>query len=363
MSSVVEIAAGISVNLYLLAGLGTAVGLIAGFVGVSGGYLLTPILIIMGFPAPLAVGTGLALMTANTLVAVIRHRRLGHLDLKMGLITAAGTMLGAEVGVRLLHVLEAYGDRAADIVVLGTLLATLILVGGSMLREVGERSAELANGCEESSAAEEGEVETAACRFLQSLIIFPHIRFTKSKLRISGWIVLLLGIVVGVLSGFLGVGGSFMLCPSLIYLVGQPSMMAVGTNLIGAFVGVAFGCFRHATFGNVELGIALAMLLGMSLGTLIGAKGTSCVRGLAVRYVLAASVIAACFGPACKMVYFLTDAGVWNQAAKIVTVAQISIPVTMIIVLLVMARRHVRGQDVPDWAGRLMAGGRHAAAG
>ncbi len=359
----IEIAAGITVNLYLLIGLATGVGMIAGFVGVSGGYLLTPILMIMGFPADLAVGTALALMTGNTLVAIIRHRELGNLDLKMGLITAAGTMAGAEVGVRLLAALKSLGTGLAEIIVMSTLLLALILVGVSMIREVIESSANLANGCEIDSAAEEGEVRTAACRFLQGLSIFPHIRFTKSKLRISGWIVLGLGAIIGVLSGFLGVGGGFMRCPALIYLIGQSSMMAVGTNLIGSFVGLTFGCFRHAMLNNVMLGVALAMMMGMSLGTFIGAKGTSYLKGLAVRYVLAGSVIAALFGPGCKLVYFLTDVAAWDKAARILTVAQIAVPVASIIVLLVLAIRHVNGHDVPDWARRLMARSPHAAAG
>ena len=359
----IEIATGITINLYLLTAMGVGVGLIAGFVGVSGGYLLTPVLIIMGLPAPIAVGTGIALMTANNLIAAMRHRQMGHLDLKMALITAGGTMLGAEGGVRLLEALELRGEGVADIIVLGTLLLTLIIVGIAMLREVLQSSAELANGCDLDSAQAEGEIRTAACDFLQGLAIFPHIRFTKSKLRISGWIVFGLGAVIGVLSGFLGVGGGFVRNPALIYLVGQSSMMAVGTNLLGSFVGLAFGCFRHAMLGNVELGIALTMLLGTSLGTLIGAQGTAYLRGIAVRYVLAGSVIAACFGPACKMVYFLTNAEVWNAAAKIVTVAQIFIPVTMIIVLLVMVGRHLHGRDIPEWAERLMARSSHAATG
>ena len=359
----IEVAAGVTINLYLLAGLGTGVGLIAGFVGVSGGYLLTPILIVMGMPAPMAVGTGVALMTANNLIAIIRHRELGHIDLKMGLITAFGTMVGAEFGVRLLHTLESAGERHADMAVLGTLLVTLILVGASMIHEVIQSSAGLANGGSGQSAAEEGEVRTAACNFLQGLTIFPHIRFTKSKLRISGWIVLGLGIVIGVLSGFLGVGGGFMRCPALIYLIGQPSMMAVGTNLLGSGIGLAFSTFRHAMLGNVQFGIALAMLLGTAVGTYVGALGTSYLKGLAVRYVLAASVVAATFGPACKMIFFATNAGVWDSAAKIVTIAQIAIPVSAIIVLLVMTACHVRGRKVPAWARRLMAAESHGAAG
>lgn len=162
----IELAQGLTVNLYLLAALGTGVGLIAGFVGVSGGYLLTPILIVMGMPAPLAVGTGVALMTANNLIACIRHRELGHIDIKMGLITAAGTMMGAELGVRLLAVLGGGTGRYADVAVLGTLLVTLVLVGVSMVREVIQSSASLANGGNGQSAEEEGEVRTAACNFL-----------------------------------------------------------------------------------------------------------------------------------------------------------------------------------------------------
>ncbi|MGI5819100.1 MAG: sulfite exporter TauE/SafE family protein [Armatimonadota bacterium] len=359
----VEIATGITINLYLLAGMGVGIGLIAGFVGVSGGYLLTPVLIIMGMPAPVAVGTGIALMTANNLIAVIRHREMGHLDLKMALITAGGTMLGAEGGVRLLEALQIRSESTADVVVLGTLLLTLIVVGVMMAREVRQSSINLANGCDADSAEEEGEIRTAACAFLQGLAIFPHIRFTKSKLRISGWIVFALGAAIGVLSGFLGVGGGFVRSPALIYLVGQPSMMAIGTNLLGAFVGLAFGCLRHAMLGNVELGIALTMLLGTSAGTFVGAQGTAHLRGLAIRYVLAASVIAACFGPACKMVYFITGTDAWNSIAKVVTIGQIFIPVTMIIVLLVMVARHVRGREVPEWARRLMARSTHSATG
>ncbi len=361
----VEVATGVFANLYLLAGLGLGVGLIAGFVGVSGGYLLTPILIVLGFPAPIAVGTALALMTPNNLIAVIRHRELGHLDLKMALIMAAGTIGGAEIGVRLLDALQADKGQLADVLVLGALIVTLTGVGISMINEVRHSSAMLRDGCDSDSAAAEGEITTSACSFLQGLCVFPHMRFTKSKLRISGWIVLLIGALIGVLSGFLGVGGGFVRCPALIYLIGQPSMMAVGTNLLGSFIGLTFSCFRHAMLGNVNLGIALVMLLTTSVGTQIGASGTEYVRGLAVRYVLAASVIAAIFGPALKLAWFLTGQEVtWlNDAAKIVTVAQIAVPVGSIIVLLVLAARHFRGADVPGWARPLMARREHAAAG
>jgi uncharacterized membrane protein YfcA len=356
-----EIASGLTVNLYLLTAMGAAVGLVAGFAGVAGGYLLTPILIVMGLPAPLAVGTALALIAGNNLIGVLRHRELGHIDLKMGLITAAGTLLGTEIGIRLLHLLDGFGERAADIAVLGTLLLTLTIVSVSMLRDVLASTALL--NCDVELAADEDEIKTTACRFLQSLSVFPHIRFTKSKLRISGWIVLGLGMFIGILSGALGVGGGFMLSPALMYLVGQSSMMAVGTNLLGVLVGVTFGCFRHAMLGNVQIAVALTMLLGTSVGTFIGARGTAHVRGLAVRYVLATSVVTALLGPALKMVHFFIGSDTINQMAKLVTVAQVFIPVGLVILLLVYIARHRSGRDVPLWARRLMPNGQNGTAG
>ncbi|MGC9316814.1 MAG: sulfite exporter TauE/SafE family protein [Armatimonadota bacterium] len=354
-----------TVNLYLLTALGLGVGLIAGFAGVSGGYLLTPILIVMGFSAPMAVGTGLALMTANTLIAVIRHQELGHLDLKMGLILAAGTIVGAEGGVRLLDFTKAVSEDVANLAVLAALVLTLAVVAVSMAREVWRCSREMSGLSESEVANHSGDVDTSACHLLQGLCIFPHIRFTKSKLRISGWIVFLLGGVIGVMSGFLGVGGGFMRAPALIYLIGQPSLMAVGTNLLGAFIGVAFSCLRHAMLGHVHLGVALVMLLGTAIGTQIGASGTSWLKGLAVRYVLTASIAAAVFGPAFKMAYFLTGSETaWlDHTARIVTVAQIFVPVAIIVALLVMAFRHFHGKGVPRWARLLMAGREQATAG
>jgi len=354
---VVEVAAGVVVNLYLLAGVGLGIGLIAGFAGVSGGYLLTPILMILGFPAPHAVGTALGLQSGNNLLAILRHRRLGHVDLKMGAIMAAGALIGAEGGLRLLHRARAISAAYADVAVLATMLVALSGIALAMASEVRRSSRLLAELGDADSAAAEAEVQTAACEFLQGLCIFPHIRFTKSKLRISGWIVLALGMVIGLLSGFLGVGGGFMSNPALIYLVGQPSLMAVGTNLIAAFAAVTFSCFRHAMMGHVNLPVALVMLLGTAVGTQIGAWGTSWVKGIAVRLVLVTSVIAALAGPALKLAWLLTGAQIaWlDHMARAVVALQIAAPVGLIALFLVMGYRRSGGHAVPAWVGRMLA--------
>lgn len=151
--------------------------------------------------------------------------------------------------------------------------------------------------------------------------------------------------------------------PALIYLIGHPSLMAVGANLLGAFVGVGFSCFRHVMEGHVLLGPALVMLLATSVGTAVGASGTRHLKGLAVRYVLAASVAAALLGPGFKLAWFLTGSRVaWlHTTARLVTVVQIGLPVAIVVSLLVLAMRYQRGGGVRRWVRPLMAGQPRAA--
>ena len=137
--------------------------------------------------------------------------------------------------------------------------------------------------------------------------------------------------------------------------------MAVGTDLLEIVVSGSFGCFRHAMLGNVHLGAALVMLLGTAIGTQVGALGTSYLKGLAVRYVLGYSLLTALIGPGFKMAYFLTGREIgWLQGTAVaVTIAQIFVPVSIIVALLVLAFRYQRGHEVPPWAEMLMINREH----
>jgi len=353
-----EIVAGVVVSPYLLAGIGLAIGLVSGFVGVGGGYMLTPALIVLGFPADIAVGTGLALIAGNSLIAVIRHRQFGHVDIKMGAIMMVGTIAGTECGVRGLDACSSLGQQALDIIVLGVLLVTLAGVGIFMYRELRASQRRMSEMSAEELAACEDVQSSQVSGFFQHLWIPPVIRFTKSKITISTWVVALVGFSTGILSGFMGVGGGFVRAPAMIYVIGQPSVMAVGTDLFEILVSGSFGCFRHAMLGNVHLGAALVMLLGTAIGTQAGAIGTNYLKGVAVRYVLSYSVLTALVGPGFKMAYFLTGRAVaWlHEVAVVVTIAQIFVPVSVIVVLLVMAARYHWGGKVPAWAEVLMIG-------
>lgn len=350
-----------AVSAWLLGAIGLAVGLVSGFVGVGGGYMLTPALIVLGFPAGIAVGTSLALIAGNAVIAVIRHRQLGHVDIKMGVIMITGTIAGTEIGVRLIEACDSLGEGVQDIIVLGVLVVTLAGVGVFMYRELQRSRRQLAEMSEEERANCEDVQSSHVSHFFQQLWIPPVIRFTKSKLTISTWIVFLVGLGAGVLSGFMGVGGGFVRTPALIYIIGQPSVMAVGTDLLEIVVSGSYGCFRHAMLGNVHLGAALVMLLGTAVGTQVGVLGTNYLKGLAVRYVLGYSLLTALVGPGFKMAYFLTGRAIhWlHQAAVVLTIAQIFVPVSIIVVLLVMAARYQRGREVPPWAEMLMINREH----
>jgi len=352
----VEIVGGVQVSPYLLAAIGLAVGLVSGFVGVGGGYMLTPALMVLGFPSGMAVGTSLALIAGNALIAVVRHRQLGHVDLKMGVILMAGTLMGTEVGVRIHRAVEALGPDPKDIIVLGVLLVTLAGIGVFMYRELQRSRRQMAGMSEEELAACDDVQSSGVCHVFQHLWIPPVIRFTKSKLTISTWVVMLVGFATGVLSGFMGVGGGVVTAPALMYIVGQPSVMAAGTSLSGFGVSASFGCFRHAMMGHVHLGAALVILLGTAIGTQVGAIGTNYLKGMALRYVLGYAVLTALIGPGFKLAYFLTGRFTpWlNHTAVVLTIAQIFVPVTIIIMFLAFAVKYHRGGTVPHWAETLM---------
>jgi len=351
-----EIVSGAIVSPYLLAAIGLAVGLVSGFVGGGGGYMLIPALIVLGFPADIAVGTSLALIAGNTLIAVVRHGQLGHVDMKMGAIMTLGSVTGVEIGVNLLAICERFGKQRLDIVVLGALIVALASIGILMVRELSATKRRMERMSADELATSDDVRTSHLSDFFQHLWLPPVIRFTKSKVTISGWVVLIVGLITGVLSGFMGVGGGFIASPALIYLIGQPSAMAVGTSLLGILVATSFGCFRHAMLGNVHLAAALVMLLGTAVGTQVGAIGTSQVKGVAVREVLSYAVLTAVLGPCFKMAYFLTGRSIlWlHEAAVVLTMLQILVLVSIIAVLLVLAAKYRRGGEVPPWAEMLM---------
>jgi uncharacterized membrane protein YfcA len=271
--------AGVTVNPLLLAGIGFLVGVLGGFFGVGGGFIAGPLMFWAGVPMNFVVGTDLAHMTGKSIVAAKRHRALGHVDVKLGLVMVMGTIPGIESGARVIEALKVVG--AVDAVI--GLAYVLILFTVSFFT-AWESLRALRTIRADRLAIQEVLGFKSIARRVHSIDLPPMISFPASGIAsISLWAVLGVGFVTGLLAGFLGVGGGFVRMPLLVYLIGIPTHVAVGTDLFEIVISAGFGTLTHAVKGNVDVLMALVMHTGAALGAQIGAVSTRFFAGPRIR--------------------------------------------------------------------------------
>lgn len=346
---------GIEINIFLLAFLGLAVGVVSGFVGVGGGFLMTPLLIILGFPAHLAVGTSLTWVVGNSIIGTLRHRQLGNVDMKLGILMIVGTMCGVEVGVRILNWTRNMG--LADEVVLSVSICMLLIIGVYTFWETRQRKAKLDDMLRRKEKLPPDVRAVSISSKLQRINIPPMIHFAKSRVTISLWLVLAIGFLIGILAGLIGVGGGIIIVPLLVYLIGLPSFMAVGTSMFQIVFPAAWGCARHTMSGNVIIFAAFTTLLGSCIGIQFGALITRYVRGISMRYVLASSILLCVLGSILKLIDILSQGAIiWLQTGVVaVTFGGLGLIMVMIIGLFTMAVRYRTGKHIPIWVKSLVA--------
>lgn len=270
---------GVTVNPLFLIGIGFLVGILGGFFGVGGGFIAGPLLLWTGVPANIVVGTDLAHMTGKSIVAAKRHRTLGHVDLKLGIVMIVGTMVGVEIGARLIEVLEKQGnvDQVVGIAYIVILLLISAFTAWESIRALRMIRTETLD-------VEDVLAFRGITQRMHSIRIPPMISFPQSGIEsVSLWVVLGVGLITGVLAGFLGVGGGFIRMPMLVYLVGVPTHVAVGTDLFEIIFSSGFGTITHALKGNVDIFIALVMHTGAAIGAQIGAVSTRYFAGPRIR--------------------------------------------------------------------------------
>lgn len=341
-------------DLVLLVLIGLGAGVLSGFAGVGGGFLVTPALIIIGFPAVPAVGTSLAWVAGNSVVATLRHRRMGNIDFRMGLVMTVASMVGMEGGIRLLNWFKAQG--LADPAVLSVAVVLLVLVGAYTLIESQHRKKEIEAFVKQNRVFTEADDHAVLARKVQALRLPPVWRFQKSGVSISVWIIGGIGLVIGLLAGIMGVGGGFVVTPALIYVVGMPSFLAVGTSLFQVVFAASYGAARQGLSGNVALLPAVIMLVASSVGVQFGALVTSYVRGLSVRYVLGVAIILSAVGVTVKLVSTIVGgAALLDSLSVVITFGGLLVTVGMIVALFVLSLRYRRGREVPCWVVSLLA--------
>lgn len=272
---------GVYINPVILAGIGFFVGILGGFFGVGGGFIAGPLMFLSGVPMNFVIGTDLAHMTGKSIVAARRHGVLGHVDFKLGALMVLGTLVGVEIGAQFIEFLKIYG--LVDQVVGWTYVVIMVFVGGFTMVE-SLRATQLLRT--QSVSANEAIAFSGIAERVSSIHIPPMISLPISGIEsISVWTIILVGLLSGILAGFLGVGGGFIRMPMLVYIIGAPTHVAIGTDLFEIIFSAGFGTISHAFKGNVDILIALVMHVGAAIGAQIGALSTRFFVGPRIRFI------------------------------------------------------------------------------
>lgn len=350
-------AAGLEVNVFLLVFIGFTVGVIAGFIGVGGGYIVTPALVVLGLSGSMAAGTGMTYIVGNSSMATLRHRELGNVDVKLGMLMVVGTISGVEVGVRLVNRLKDLG--VADEAILAASLAIMAPVGAYTAVEAMRSRRRLEEMPSRQEATPQELIASGLSQRVQAVKVWPMVTLEKSRISISLWVLLGVSFAIGILAGFMGVGGGFIKMPALIYLMGVPSVIAVGTSLFEIMIAGSYGLVRHSMSGNVLIYAAFLMVLGAAVGSQIGALATRYVTGPAVRFTLASGLGFAVVGAAMRLADVLTGETreALDIAAKVAVFGGMGFMVLAIFSLLCLALLRQSGRSVPAWVESLVARG------
>ena len=203
---------GVSVNVLLLILLGTSVGVLGGFFGMGGAWMVTPALNIFGFPMPFAVGTDMCHMAGKSIISTRRHAKFGNVDAKLGLTMLAFDVVGIEIGARLVMMLESRG--LAGPVIRWVYVVFLFLIGSLVFYDYFKKRALERRG-DHAAGTSESAVQWYVT--LHRINLPPIVDFKVAQVRCSMWLPATVGLFVGVLAGFLGIGGGLIMMPALVY--------------------------------------------------------------------------------------------------------------------------------------------------
>jgi uncharacterized membrane protein YfcA len=273
----------VSVNVFLLFGLGLIVGVLSGMFGVGGGFLLTPLLFFIGIPSAVAVATGADLIVASSFSGVLAHLRRRTVDLRMGLVLLVGGLIGAAIGVQLFAAMRQIGQ--VDLLVRLFYVVFLGIIGALMFVE---------------SLRAIRRIKRTGGAALRRKHNWVHALPLKVKFRTSGLYISVLppigiGLLVGILSAIMGVGGGFLMVPAMIYMLGMPTKVVVGTSLFQIIFVTGFTTLLHATTTRtVDLGLAVVLVLGGVIGAQIGTRLGTRLKAEQLRILLALLVLSVC---------------------------------------------------------------------
>ena len=267
------------INPLYLAVVGFLIGILGGFFGVGGSFIAGPALRLMGVDWNYAVGTDLAHIAGTSIVAARRHRTLGNVDLKLGFLMALGTIGGAEGGAQAIQAFKRAGN--VNTVVSWVAIFVYFSIAVFMLWET-QKTLRLHKGASQKAAEPKADHSAfgPVTKRIQQIRVWPMVSLPTSGIQeISLWTIVLVAFVGGFFSGFLGGGAGYIRMPSMVYVLGIPTHLAVGTDLFEIVISAGYGTLTHAIKGNVDILIALVMQTSAVIGAQIGVVATQYFAG------------------------------------------------------------------------------------
>jgi uncharacterized membrane protein YfcA len=339
--------AGIHFNALLLVLIGFCVGVIAGFFGEGGGWFVTPALNIFGFHMAYAIGTCLSNIFGQSLGAAKRHHKMGNIDWKLGFISITVSVVGFEIGSQVVLALEKTGNVGE--IIRWCYVLFLSGLGAFMFYDYFVlQKQQLRNG-EASAGTPVNEIQPERSKIAERLYeikLPPMISFPISQIEsVSLWIIIIIFLFTGFFSGLLGIGGGFIIMPTLVYLIGLPTIIAVGTSLITVLFSSAYGCFIYALNGRVELIAAVILLIGASVGAQIGATAVKYIKGYGIRLLFAIMIVFAGLSVTVEQFYKMTQKLFFQTLAEIILMGTAMVMTTIIIGKLVIESRKERREN------------------
>ncbi len=269
-----------------LALIGFSVGVIGGFFGMGGAWMVTPGLNILGFPMAFAIGTDVAHIAGKSMISTFRHSKFGNVDYKLGCIMIIGTVFGIEIGAQIIMWLEGLGRVGPVVrwayVILLALIA--LMVFSDYYKATKKKKAGI--------VGERGAEGFTWYKTLHKINIPPIVTFHVAGITCSAWLPIMVSFLTGILAGFLGIGGGLIRMPALVYLIGCPTHIAVGTDLFEVMISGLYGTFTFGQKGRIEMWAVLVMLCGAAVGAQIGTVATKYAKGYGIRIAFGLAVLA-----------------------------------------------------------------------
>lgn len=286
--------------------IGFSVGTIGGFFGMGGAWMVTPGLNILGFPMAFAIGTDMAHIAGKSMISTMRHSKFGNVDYKLGIVMLVGTMFGIEVGAQIVMHLERLGTVGPVVrwVYVGFLALIAFMVFYDYYKAVQNKK--------KGVSGEHGTEGITWYKTLHKINIPPMIHFKHAGFTCSAWLPIIVSFATGVLAGFLGIGGGLLRMPALVYLIGCPTHIAVGTDLFEVMISGLYGAFTYAMKGRIELVAVFVMLTGAAIGAQIGTVATKYAKGYGIRVAFGIAVLA------CMVSIILKQYGFNNSSAALI---------------------------------------------